>query len=94
VEESNGRDKFRALALAVRDRLVERLLATEGKYQRQDSKRVYYLSIEFLIGRSLANNLHNLGIYPRLCGNLGQLESKTVWLPLFPGLTSESFLFL
>lgn len=63
VEESNGRDKFRALALAVRDRLVERLLATERKYREEDSKRVYYLSIEFLIGRSLANNLHNLGIY-------------------------------
>jgi starch phosphorylase len=62
-EESNGRDKFRALALAVRDRLVERMLATQSKYQREDSKRVYYLSIEFLIGRSLANNLQNLGIF-------------------------------
>ena len=62
-EESNGRDKFRALALSVRDRLVERLLATEKKYHRQDSKRIYYLSIEFLIGRSLANNLQNLGVY-------------------------------
>jgi starch phosphorylase len=62
-EESNGRDKFRALALAVRDRLVERMLTTQSKYQREDSKRVYYLSIEFLIGRSLANNLQNLGIF-------------------------------
>jgi len=62
-EESDGRDKFRALALSVRDRLVERMLATERKYHQEDSKSVYYLSIEFLIGRSLANNLHNLGIY-------------------------------
>lgn len=62
-EESYERDKFRSLALAVRDRLVERMLATESKYQREDSKRVYYLSIEFLIGRSLANNLRNLGIF-------------------------------
>src|SRR5574340_1840222 len=62
-EESDGRDKFRALALSVRARLVERMLATERKYHREDRKRVYYLSIEFLIGRSLANNLHNLGIY-------------------------------
>jgi glycogen phosphorylase len=62
-EDSNGRDKFRALALTVRDRLVGRMLATERKYQRADSKRLYYLSIEFLIGRSLANNLHNIGLY-------------------------------
>ena len=62
-EESDERDLFYALALSVRDRLVKRLLSTEERYCHGDSKRLYFLSIEFLLGRSLANNLHNLGIY-------------------------------
>jgi starch phosphorylase len=54
------RDLFTAVALTVRDQLVERFLETEERYQQQDPKRLYYLSIEFLIGQSLGNNLHNL----------------------------------
>jgi starch phosphorylase len=54
---------FRAVALAVRDLLVDKMLETEQRYARGDAKRLYYLSIEFLMGRSLGNNLHNLGIY-------------------------------
>src|SRR6266568_1885248 len=55
-------EAFRALALAVRDRLVERWQATEERYRKADAKRLYYLSMEFLIGRSLNNNLANLGL--------------------------------
>lgn len=55
-----------AVSLAVRDLLVERMLETERRYQKADVKRVYYLSMEFLVGRSLGNNLTNLGIY-ELC---------------------------
>jgi starch phosphorylase len=55
-------DLFMAAALAVRDQLVDRMLQTEGRYRIRDPKRVYYFSIEFLIGRSLTNNLCNLGI--------------------------------
>jgi len=55
-------DRFNAVALAVRDQMMDRMLETEDRYRRSDSKRLYYLSIEFLIGRSLGNNLHNLGI--------------------------------
>ncbi len=55
--------RFVAVALAVRDRMVEWMLETEEEYERQDAKRLYYLSIEFLIGQSLGNNLRNLGIY-------------------------------
>ncbi len=61
--DRNNRDLFHCLSLVVRDRLVDRLIATEARYQAQDAKRLYYLSIEFLIGRSLENNLYNLGIY-------------------------------
>jgi starch phosphorylase len=56
------RDLFNAVALSVRDKLVERMLETEEQYQKQDPKRLYYLSIEFLMGRSLGLNLRNLGI--------------------------------
>lgn len=56
------RDRFNALALAVRDVLIDRMLETEARFQQNRSKRLYYLSIEFLIGKSLANNLWNLGI--------------------------------
>ena len=57
------RDMFQAVALAVRDQLVDKMLETEQRYERADAKRLYYLSIEFLMGRSLGSNLHNLGIY-------------------------------
>jgi starch phosphorylase len=61
-EERSSRVLFQSLALTVRDQLVELLLATEARYQEADAKRLYYLSIEFLIGRFLSNNLMNLGL--------------------------------
>jgi glycogen phosphorylase len=56
-------DHFRSLALSVRDRLVERWMSTHQTYYDQDVKRVYYLSLEYLLGRALGNNMLNLGIY-------------------------------
>jgi len=56
------RERFTALALAVRDRMIEGQLETERRYQQADAKRLYYLSMEFLIGRSLVNSLVNLGL--------------------------------
>jgi glycogen phosphorylase len=54
-------DVYQALARAVRDRLMERWFRTQNTYYRRDAKRVYYLSLEFLMGRSLLNNILNLG---------------------------------
>ncbi|WP_448187535.1 glycogen/starch/alpha-glucan phosphorylase [Azospirillum sp. sgz301742] len=56
------RDWFHTVALAVRDRLVDRWMDTTRTYYQQDAKRVYYMSLEFLIGRLLTNSLANLGI--------------------------------
>jgi glycogen phosphorylase len=55
-------DLFRALGLALRPLLVDRMIETEGRYRQLDAKRVHYLSMEFLIGQSLANTLGNLGL--------------------------------
>jgi glycogen phosphorylase len=55
-------DRYSALAHTVRDRLIERWIATQQRYYSQDCKRVYYLSAEFLMGRALYNNLNNLGL--------------------------------
>jgi starch phosphorylase len=52
---------FQALAYAVRDRLMDRWFVTQDRYYREDTKRVYYLSLEFLLGRMLSNNIINLG---------------------------------
>ena len=60
-ELSNG-EWFRAVALAARDRLLAGRLATESRYRAQRRKRVYYLSMEFLVGRLLEESLINLGL--------------------------------
>ena len=60
------RDKFEAVAHSVRDVLSQRWLHTEQTYQQRNVKRVYYLSLEFLIGRALSNNIVNLKLDPLL----------------------------
>ena len=58
------RERFEAFAHAVRDVLSQRWLKTKDTYLRQNAKRVYYMSMEFLIGRSLANNVTNMLLDP------------------------------
>src|SRR5262245_55023275 len=59
-----SRQRYEAAARAVRDVLSQRWMLTERTYERMNPKRAYYLSMEFLIGRSLANNVINLLLDP------------------------------
>ncbi len=68
-DSRDNRDLAQALALALRDRLVEGMLATRERYRQSRAKRMYYFSIEFLLGRCLGNNLNNMGLQD-LCGDL------------------------
>src|SRR5262245_29960350 len=61
---STPRDRFEALARSIRDVLSQRWLLTDKTYESRNPKRLYYLSMEFLIGRSLANNVTNLLLDP------------------------------
>ncbi|MCP4341471.1 MAG: glycogen/starch/alpha-glucan phosphorylase [Desulfobulbaceae bacterium] len=61
-ERSGAQDIYRALAYTMRDLMVEKWISTQKTYYAKEMKRVYYLSLEFLIGRSLGNSMTNLGI--------------------------------
>lgn len=63
---SVSRDWYNSLAYALRDRMIERWMETMRSYYREDAKRVYYLSLEFLIGRTLYNSVLNLCIEPQV----------------------------
>src|SRR5262245_7953499 len=64
VRSATARDRFEAVARSVRDILSQRWIQTEQTYRARNVKRVYYLSLEFLMGRALANNLTNLRLDP------------------------------
>ncbi len=78
--ELTKEEAFEAIALAVREFAMDKMYSTIARYNQVDSKRVYYLSIEYLIGRSLENNLHNLGLFKLI---------KEIDIEGFPDLSIE-----
>ncbi|MCW8823903.1 MAG: glycogen/starch/alpha-glucan phosphorylase, partial [Ignavibacteriaceae bacterium] len=66
---ATGEDAYFALSLAIRDRLVRKWLRTQHHYIQKDVKRVYYLSLEYLMGRLLGNSLINMDFYSE-CYNI------------------------
>ncbi len=67
------RDWYHVCAWAIRDRLMERWMETMRSYYRQDAKRIYYLSLEFMIGRTLSNSALSLGICDELAEALNEI---------------------
>src|SRR6202047_769769 len=77
---ASARERFEAFAHSVRDVLAQRWVQTKTTYERQNAKRIYYLSMEFLLGRSLANNVTNLLLDP--IAQHGVKEKGLDWLEL------------
>lgn len=63
LEEATQQQIFQAVAYAIKDVIVDNWMNTQKEYAKQDPKTVYYLSMEFLMGRALGNNLINLQAY-------------------------------
>src|SRR6266403_1087590 len=61
---ASARERFEAFSSSIRDILAQRWVLTKTTYERENAKRIYYLSMEFLLGRSLANNVTNLLLDP------------------------------
>ena len=76
-EAAGPRERFEAVARSVRDVLSQRWVQTEQTYDRENPKRIYYLSMEFLIGRSLANNITNLLLDPFVKANRRPARTST-----------------
>src|SRR6266446_7691744 len=80
---ATARERFEAFSRSVRDVLAQRWVLTKKTYEGENAKRIYYLSMEFLIGRSLANNVTNLLLDPVV----GQAIKDTDmdWLSILEG---------
>jgi starch phosphorylase len=63
VQSATKRDWWLATSKAVQERIIERMIATQAVHNHQDVRRVYYLSLEFLMGRLFSNGLYNAGIH-------------------------------
>ena len=63
IEEATGRQIFQAVSLAVKETIIDYWLATQVEMEKKDPKTVYYMSMEFLMGRALGNNLINMTAY-------------------------------
>ena len=73
LQEADNQQIFQAVSYAVKDRIIDDWLATQKEYEKSDPKTVYYLSMEFLMGRALGNNLINLCEYDEVKEALEEL---------------------
>ena len=74
VDEASQQQLFQAVSYAVKDTIIDNWLATQEQYQKDDPKTVYYMSMEFLMGRALGNNLINLTSYKEVREALEEMD--------------------
>lgn len=63
MEEATPQQIFQAVAYSLKDQIIDNWMETQKAYEKEDPKMVYYMSMEFLMGRALGNNLINLKAY-------------------------------
>ena len=73
VDEVSQQELYQAVSYVVKDAIIDDWIATQKQYEKDDPKIVYYMSMEFLMGRSLMKNAFNLGIANALTGALEDL---------------------
>ena len=73
IDEATNQQVFQAVCYAVKDDIIDRWIATHKEYEKKNAKTVYYLSMEFLMGRALGNNLINLTYYDSVKEALAEL---------------------
>ena len=73
LEEASQQEIFQAVSYTVKDVIIDDWLATQKAFDKQDPKMVYYMSMEFLMGRALGNNMINLKMYKEVKEALGEI---------------------
>ena len=73
IDEATPEQAFQAVAYAVKDVIIDEWIATHKEYEKQDAKTLYYLSMEFLMGRALGNNIINIMALPEVKEVLDEL---------------------
>ena len=73
IEEANDQEVFQAVSYAVKDIIIDKWISTHKQYEKDDPKMVYYMSMEFLMGRALGNNMINLCAYDEIKEALDEL---------------------
>ena len=73
IEEADKQQIFQAVSYAVKDSIIDNWMMTQKEYETQDPKYVYYMSMEFLMGRAMGNNLINLTEYDEVKEALDEL---------------------
>ena len=73
LDEANPQEKFQAVSYAVKEAIIDDWIATQRQFDKDDPKIVYYMSMEFLMGRALGNNLINMTAYSEVAEALEEL---------------------